>query len=76
MNMKSKTMLQVCGWQESLVAVNHKPLTWLGQHCKRSLVGARGFEPPTSCTPCKRASRAAPRPEVSILLAGQYYSRV
>ena len=22
-------------------------------------VGARGFEPPTSCTPCKRASRAA-----------------
>ena len=27
-------------------------------------VGARGFEPPTSCTPCKRASRAAPRPEI------------
>ncbi len=26
-------------------------------------VGARGFEPPTSCTPCKRASRSAPRPE-------------
>ena len=26
-------------------------------------VGARGFEPPTSCTPCKRASRAAPRPD-------------
>ena len=25
-------------------------------------VGARGFEPPTSCTPCKRANRAAPRP--------------
>ena len=30
---------------------------------RRSLVGARGFEPPTSCTPCKRASRTAPRPE-------------
>ncbi len=29
----------------------------------RVLVGARGFEPPTSCTPCKRASRAAPRPD-------------
>ena len=27
------------------------------------VVGARGFEPPTSCTPCKRASRAAPRPD-------------
>jgi hypothetical protein len=27
-------------------------------------VGARGFEPPTSCTPCKRASRAAPRPDI------------
>ena len=26
-------------------------------------VGARGFEPPTSCTPCKRASRTAPRPD-------------
>jgi hypothetical protein len=28
-----------------------------------SSVGARGFEPPTSCTPCKRASRTAPRPD-------------
>ena len=27
-------------------------------------VGARGFEPPTSCTPCKRASRTAPRPKI------------
>lgn len=26
-------------------------------------VGARGFEPPASCTPCKRASRTAPRPD-------------
>ena len=30
----------------------------------RSLsVGARGFEPPTPCTPCRCASRAAPRPD-------------
>ncbi len=26
------------------------------------LVGAPGVEPGTSCTPCKRASRTAPRP--------------
>jgi hypothetical protein len=32
------------------------------------LVGARGFEPPTSCTPCKRASRAAPRPDTTWVL--------
>src|SRR3990172_4062184 len=25
-------------------------------------VGAGGFEPPTPCTPCRGASRAAPRP--------------
>ena len=35
-------------------------------------VGARGFEPPTSCTPCKRASRAAPRPDWQ----GKHYSRI
>ena len=29
------------------------------------LVGAPGFEPGTSYTPCKRASRAAPRPDLS-----------
>ncbi len=28
-------------------------------------VGALGFEPRASCTPCKRASRSAPRPEQS-----------
>jgi hypothetical protein len=33
--------------------------------CKRlkRLVGPPGFEPGTSCTPSKRASQAAPRPE-------------
>gem|GEM_PF-4010633 len=37
-------------------------------------VGARGFEPPTSCTPCKRASRAAPRPDwqEKIIVAFEY----
>ena len=29
------------------------------------LVGALGFEPRASCTPCKRASRSAPRPVVN-----------
>ena len=39
------------------------------------MVGARGFEPPTSCTPCKRASRAAPRPDCSpILPRNAYYA--
>ena len=33
------------------------------------LVGALGFEPRTSCTPCKRASRAAPRPELAKIIA-------
>src|SRR6185369_12626445 len=30
------------------------------------LVGARGFEPPTTCTPCRYATRLryAPRPEI------------
>src|SRR5580704_6801401 len=37
--------------------------------CKslRNLVGPPRFELGTSCTPSKRASQAAPRPEVSIL---------
>ena len=34
-----------------------KTLLWEG-----SCVGAPGIEPGTSCTPCKRASRTAPRP--------------
>ena len=31
--------------------------------CLKRLVGPPGFEPGTSCTPSKRASQAAPRPE-------------
>src|SRR5579885_1573053 len=38
--------------------------------CKslKTLVGPPGFEPGTSCTPSKRASQAAPRPEIDELL--------
>ena len=43
--------------------VNLKPLTRLLLPCKRSMVGAKGFEPSTSYTPCKRANRTAPRPD-------------
>ena len=35
------------------------------------LVGALGFEPRASYTPCKRASRTAPRPDYNL-----YYSRL
>jgi hypothetical protein len=30
------------------------------------MVGPPGFEPGTSCTPSKRASQAAPRPDVDV----------
>src|SRR5690349_21075021 len=42
---------------------HHKPGTKKDSCVGVFSVGARGFEPPTSCTPCKRASRAAPRPD-------------
>ena len=48
---------------KSTFAVISDLLPTVVRQCKRSVVGARGFEPPTSCTPCKRANRAAPRPE-------------
>ena len=37
----------------------------------REIVGAPGFEPGASCTPCKRASQTAPRPvcDVSLIVA-------
>ena len=31
-------------------------------------VGAPGIEPGTSCTPCKRANRTAPRPDPSMII--------
>ena len=31
------------------------------------LVGARGFEPPTTCTPCKYATRLRYAPKVEII---------
>ena len=65
-----KTMLEGRGWSIKRKLLNHKPLTIQYQVGKRSTVGARGFEPPTSCTPCKRASRTAPRP----VQVGPHYS--
>ena len=37
---------------------------------KETFVGALGFEPRASCTPCKRASRAAPCPVQSTIIHG------
>ena len=34
------------------------------------MVGARGFEPPTSATPLQRASQAAPRPDRGVKRIG------
>jgi hypothetical protein len=39
---------------------------------KELLVGPPGFEPGTSCTPSKRASQAAPRPETYIVHAPRW----
>ncbi len=39
---------------------------------RKTLVGPPGFEPGTSCTPSKRASQAAPRPENFSLAQGCY----
>jgi hypothetical protein len=70
--MNKKSMLEVRDWRIVSWNMNQKPLTlqmWMG---KRLSVGALGFEPRASCTPCKRASRTAPRPALakSILLHG------
>jgi hypothetical protein len=34
------------------------------------LVGARGFEPPTTCTPCKYATRLRYAPKARIIAEG------
>ena len=60
--MERTTMLRICGSAKNEKTQKTKPLTSLRQLCKRSPVGAPGIEPGTSCTPCKRASRTAPRP--------------
>lgn len=39
---------------------------------KRLVVGAKGFEPSTSCTPCKHANRTALRPERTELYMPHY----
>ena len=41
----------------------------------RIMVGPRGFEPRTSCTPSKRASQAAPRPDREKLLRSYHAAR-
>lgn len=33
------------------------------------MVGTRGFEPPPSCTPSKRANQSAPRPDTNLHLS-------
>ena len=38
----------------------------IGCNCLKRLVGPPGFEPGTSCTPSKRASQAAPRPDAKL----------
>lgn len=60
--MERATMLHIRGSKNNLLLRNHKPLTSSKKVCKRFPVGAPGIEPGTSCTPCKRASRTAPRP--------------
>ena len=49
--MKGRTMLLISGSEKIPKPEKHRPLTSIIQVCKRSPVGARGFEPPTSCTP-------------------------
>ena len=63
-NINRKTMLEVRGCPKNALLENQRPLTRLGQRCKRSMVGAPGVEPGASCTPCKRASRTALRPDL------------
>src|SRR5437588_13123353 len=47
----------------------------LGQgNVLKKLVGPPGFEPGTSCTPSKRASQAAPRPE-SVIVPRELFLR-
>ena len=41
-----------------------------------AFVGAPGFEPGTSCTPCKHASRTAPRPDGVIIVAVQKFDNL
>ena len=54
--MKGQTMLHISGSGIIPKSQKHKPLTSIITVCKRSHVGAIGFEPTTSCTPCKRAT--------------------
>ena len=44
--------------------INHILLFWL--------VGARGFEPPTTCTPCRHATRLRHAPRGRIIAEGSF----
>ncbi len=53
---------------DNLTVEEHKskkesPMTYRPKGSLFNEVGARGFEPPTSCTPSKRAIQVAPRPD-------------
>ena len=53
---------QTCGAEQNAGSWRHRS-AGLG----RKEIGASGLEPPTSCTPCKRASQTAPRPGKCVL---------
>ena len=75
--MEKRTLLQVSSSSKNDFPLNHKPLTSYFELCKRSVVGAKGFEPSTSCTPCKHASRTAPRPvEKALYMHPRLFARV
>ena len=61
--MEKQTMLVAYGSRKFTRNRKQKPLTYDISESKRSVVGALGFEPRASYTPCKRASRTAPRPD-------------
>jgi hypothetical protein len=70
-----RTMLVVRGSTKKYFHPKREPLTSIKMVCKRSMVGAPGIEPGTSCTPCKRASRTAPRPVgQGAIIAGNSFS--
>ena len=54
---------QAARWPAYATAQKHRPNVFWTVF-PRVVVGAPGIEPGTSCTPCKRASRTAPRPDL------------
>ncbi len=61
---------EACGVSQRHAGVNGRPLCPSLSVGNVLEVGAPGVEPGTSCTPCKRASRTAPRPaQVAAIIA-------